>query len=117
MALRIDPQYNKERNKYGDLIRSHKSKIAKTVDLFSRIKDTEQAEEVLTVLFASRQLKRAKRSPEIDEQDIYEFIVSWKKTWSTDEKREAISDAVKNLAVLGWLNVRFNSSSFEGLYC
>src|SRR5205814_10166845 len=58
LALRVSKQYENERSKYSDIITRHGRKIEKAVDLFSRIKNTDQAEEVLTVLFASRQLKK-----------------------------------------------------------
>ena len=50
-AFRIAPQYEKDRNRYKELIERYGSKIGKAVDLFSRIKSTDQAEEVTTVLF------------------------------------------------------------------
>ena len=57
IALRVAPQYLKERGQYKDQINLYQKKIGKAVDLFSRIKGTEQAEEVMTVFFAARQLK------------------------------------------------------------
>jgi uncharacterized protein YwgA len=111
LALRIDPQYQKERNKFADIITTHKGKIIKAVDLFSRIKNTEQAEEVLTVLFASRQIKKARPEADIAEQDIYRFILEWKKRWATEAKREAIGDAIRSLAFLGWLRVTLSEHS------
>src|SRR5437016_2183949 len=59
MALRVAPQYEQDRHKFLEEIRRHERKIGRTVDLFSRIKSTGQAEEVVTVLFASRELKQA----------------------------------------------------------
>src|SRR5712691_4498632 len=61
IALRVAPQYGKDRGRYLDQIERYGAKIAKTVDLFSRIKSTDQAEEVMTVLFATRQLKQSRR--------------------------------------------------------
>ncbi len=116
LALRLDPQYEKDRTKYSELIEFNKRKIVMTVDLFSRIKNTEQAEEVLTVLFASRQLKKAKPSAAIGQQDIYKFIVDWKKAWATDAKRDAVSEAVLNLAILGWLKVTLPDQESDA-YC
>jgi hypothetical protein len=72
------------------------------VDLFSRIKNTEQAEEVLTVLFASRQLKRAKPQQEVAERDLYEFILNWKKTWRTQAKEQAVASSSR----LSWRSNR-----------
>jgi uncharacterized protein YwgA len=110
LALRITPQYAKERNRYRDHIERYQSKIDKTVDLFSRIKSTEQAEEVLTVLFASRQLKDSNRIGDLAEQDLYDFILDWKKSWRTDGKRQALASAIRNLVLLGWLKLNISES-------
>jgi O-acetyl-ADP-ribose deacetylase (regulator of RNase III)/uncharacterized protein YwgA len=113
VALRVGEQFEKERGKFLGEIEQHRKKIDKTVDLFSRIKDTEQAEEVLTVLFASRQLKKGERSAEIEEQQIYDYILDWKETWNKPEKKEAVASAIRNLALLGWIRVRASQSMME----
>jgi O-acetyl-ADP-ribose deacetylase (regulator of RNase III)/uncharacterized protein YwgA len=110
MALRVASQYEKDRTRFADVLKHHERKIAKTVDLFSRIKNTAQAEEVLTVLFASRQLKKANPQREIAEQDLYDYILDWKKTWAKDEKKGAVASAIRNLVLLGWMKVRFSES-------
>jgi uncharacterized protein YwgA len=108
VALKLTPQYAKERERFTDQIELHEKKIAKVVDLFSRIKSTEQAEEVMTVLYASRQLKRANPGEEVTEQQLLDFILDWKKSWGKDEKRQAIESAIRNLVLLGWMRVRLN---------
>jgi len=113
MALRVGEQYEKDRAKFADVIQPHHKKIAKAVDLFSRIKNTAQAEEVLTVFFASRQLKQANPQREVAEQDLYNYILDWKKAWATDEKRVAVASAIRNLVVLGWMKLRFSESMPE----
>ncbi len=75
--------------------------------------NTEQAEEVITVLFASRQLKRVNPEGEVSEQQLLDFIVGWKKSWAKDEKRQAVTNAIRNLALLGWLRVRLDESVDE----
>ena len=113
IALRVAPQYEKDRNRYDDQIKFYQTKIAKTVDLFSRIKSTEQAEEVLTVLFASRELKQSKRNSDIAEQDLQDYILDWKKSWRADEKKHAVANAIRNLVLLGWLRLRISESLTE----
>lgn len=113
MALRVGEQYEKDRARFADVIQPHLKKIAKTVDLFSRIKNTTQAEEVLTVLFASRQLKLAHPQHEVAEQDLYDYILNWKKTWATDEKKAAVASAIRNLVVLGWMKLSFSETMLE----
>ncbi|HEV7405817.1 MAG TPA: macro domain-containing protein [Chthoniobacteraceae bacterium] len=109
-ALRVGPQYEKDRSKFEDVTQRHEKKIEKTVDLFSRIKNTEQAEEVLTVLFASREVKRAKPGEEVAEQQLYDFILDWKKAWRTEEKQQAIAGAIRNLVTLGWMRLRYSET-------
>jgi uncharacterized protein YwgA len=113
MALRLAPQYEKDRGRYKEQIDLYRTKIAKAVDLFSRIKSTEQAEEVLTVLFASRELKQSKRNDDVAEQDLYDYILGWKKSWRTDEKRQAVANAIRNLVLLGWLRLNISESLTE----
>jgi O-acetyl-ADP-ribose deacetylase (regulator of RNase III)/uncharacterized protein YwgA len=108
IALRVGPQYEKERVKFAEVLKRHERKIAKAVDLFSRIKNTEQAEEVLTVLFASRQLKKSHPDEEVDERQLYDYILDWKKAWRTEEKQRAVAGAIRNLVMLGWMRLRFS---------
>jgi hypothetical protein len=110
IALRVGQQYEEERSRYEEVLKRHERRIGKTVDLFSRIKNTEQAEEVLTVLFASRELKRTQPQKEVAERDLYEFILNWKKAWRTDEKQQAVASAIRNLVMLGWMRLQFSES-------
>ena len=113
VSLTVGEQFERDRSKFLADIEKHRKTINKTVDLFSRIKDTEQAEEVLTVLYASRQVKKGDRNANVEEQQIYDYIVDWKKTWNTPEKKEAIAGAIRNLALLGWIRVRASESMME----
>jgi O-acetyl-ADP-ribose deacetylase (regulator of RNase III)/uncharacterized protein YwgA len=113
IALRVSPQYEKERKNYEDVLKKHQKKISKTVDLFSRIKSTEQAEEVFTVLFASRQLKKAQPHRDVAEQDLYVYILDWKKGWQTVKKKQAVASTIRNLVMLGWMHLKFSESLQE----
>lgn len=115
MALRVGPQYEKDRTRFADVLKHHQRKIAKAVDLFSRIKNTAQAEEVLTVLFATRQLKKSDPQREVTEQDLYNYILDWKKAWARDEKKHAVASAIRNLVLLGWMKVHFSESLPENM--
>jgi len=110
IALRVAPQYEHDRAKYAELIAWHKARISKSVDLFSRIKNTEQAEEVLTVLFASKELKRLSSGREIAEQQLLDYVVDWKKSWRTPEKRAAVASAIRHLVLLGWMKLQISDS-------
>ena len=110
MALRVEPQYEKDRHKFADVLKQHEKKIAKAVDLFSRIKNTTQAEEVLTVLYASRQLKTANPGREVAEQELYDYVLDWKKSWAADTKRAAVASAIRNLVMLGWMKLHVSDT-------
>ena len=110
MALRVEPQYEKDRPKFAEVLKHHEKKIAKAVDLFSRIKNTAQAEEVLTVLYASRQLKTANPGRDVAEQELFDYVLDWKKAWATDAKRAAVASAIRNLVVFGWMRLHVSDT-------
>lgn len=109
-ALRIGAEYESVREKFPDQFAPYEKKISKTVDLFSRIKSTAQAEEVTTVLYAARKLKKDNKDDSVSEQDIYEYILDWKKDWQTEEKQAAIASSIRNLEMLGWLRLQYSDS-------
>jgi O-acetyl-ADP-ribose deacetylase (regulator of RNase III)/uncharacterized protein YwgA len=109
-AVRVGEQYERERPKFAEVIQRHAKRIDKTVDLFSRIKNTDQAEEVMTVLFASRELKKAKPGEEVTEKELYDYILGWKKQWQTEEKKREVASAIRNLVMLGWMRLGFSES-------
>lgn len=113
MALTVGPQYEKDRARFADRIASHQKRITKAVDLFSRIKSTEQAEVVVTVLYASRQVKRARGADAVSELDIYDYILNWKKSWRGPEKHRAVASAIRHLLLLGWMKVRVSGDLLE----
>jgi O-acetyl-ADP-ribose deacetylase (regulator of RNase III)/uncharacterized protein YwgA len=113
IALTVGPQYEQDRPKFSTQIEASRKKIDKAVDLFSRIKNTEQAEEVLTVLYASRQLKEARGTDTVAEQDIYDYVLSWKKTWRSEEKQRAVANTIRNLVMLGWMRAQVSETLLE----
>jgi O-acetyl-ADP-ribose deacetylase (regulator of RNase III)/uncharacterized protein YwgA len=60
-ALRVGPEYSKARVSLAEELKPLQRKIEKTVDLFSRIKNTDQAEEVARQTFSTTSLNG--RSP------------------------------------------------------
>jgi O-acetyl-ADP-ribose deacetylase (regulator of RNase III)/uncharacterized protein YwgA len=113
VALSIGPQYERDRPKFAAQIEASRKKVDKAVDLFSRIRTTEQAEEVLTVLYASRQLKQTRAADTVAEQDIYDYVLAWKKTWRSEEKRLTLASTIRNLVVLGWLKAQVSEELLE----
>ncbi len=110
-ALRVGPRYENDRKFYRESIDPYRRKITKTVDLFSRIKNTNQAEEVATVIFSVQDLKKKRVPDEVTEQDLFDYILDWKKAWSKDEaKRTELADTIRNLEMLGWVKLKYSDS-------
>lgn len=110
-ALRVGPEYAKARAKLAEELKPFQRKIDKTVDLFSRIKNTDQAEEVATVIFAVQNLKQERKPEEVSEADLFNYILDWKKLWKKDEsKQHSLAEAIRNLEMLGWVKLRFSES-------
>ncbi len=84
-ALRVGPEYGKARLKLAEEIKPFRRKIEKTVDLFSRIKNTDQAEEVATVIYAVQNLKQQRKPDEVSEADLFDYILDWKKLWKKED--------------------------------
>lgn len=74
----------------------------KTIDLFGRIKSTEQAEMITTVLYSYDEL--AKKEKNISDKDVYDFVMSWKPHWKEDKNYE-ICDTIHNLAMLSLISI------------
>ncbi len=109
-ALKVDVAYDSYLVKYSTVIEKRYKSIVKTVDLFSRIKSTDQAEEVTTVLFASRRVKE--KNGTATEQELFDYILDWKKSWNKQDKKESVSSTIRNLEMLDWLKLN-SSDSFS----
>lgn len=109
-AISIGPAFTRLRKQHEKSLAAYDRKIARTVDLFSRIKGTEQAEEVATVLYASRKLKKDRKTAGVSEHDLLNYIVEWKKTWDRADKKQALASAIRHLEMLGWLKLEYSET-------
>ena len=82
------------------------SAMEKTVDLFGRIKSTEQAEVMATVLYSYDELN-AKKTHKISDKDVYDFVMDWKPYWEQEKKYE-VCDTISNLAMLSLISVDYS---------
>lgn len=62
------------------------------------------------MLFASREIKQGKRSGDIAEQQIFDFVLAWKKSWNTENKKAALATTIRNLVVMGWMRAQISES-------
>jgi O-acetyl-ADP-ribose deacetylase (regulator of RNase III)/uncharacterized protein YwgA len=113
IAFRVSPQYENDRRKLSAEIELHHRKIEKTVDLFSRIKSTEQAEEVASIIYASQSIKARRPGQTVTEQSILDYVLDWKPSWQSDEKREAVAGAIRNLVLLNWVKAEISEAMIE----
>ncbi len=111
-ALKVTPSYDELTPEFDAGI---EKKIAKTVDLFSRIKSTEQAEEVATIIYTARKIKADRNDLSVSEDDIFQYILTWKKHWNTPEKQISIANSIRNLEMLEWLKLAYSSSMHSEL--
>ena len=116
VVITTGPEYPKLQKKYKAELEKLEPEIEKTVDLFSRIKNTEQAEEVATIYYAYNDLADKRSGRPISEQELFDYIFTWKKIWNNPDKRKRIASAIRNLAMLKWINVSFSKSlPIEGI--
>ena len=115
IAFRVSPQYENDRTKLTSEIELHNRKINKTVDLFSRIKSTEQAEEVATIIYASQWIKSRRPGTTVTEQNILDYVLDWKPSWQSDNKREAVAGSIRNLVLLNWVRAEISESMIEAM--
>jgi len=107
---RITSEYLKLRKEKADLIEKNEKYIAKTVDLVSRIKDTDQGEEVATVMYAAKKLESQRNSVPVD-TDVLKYIFDWKKDWKKEAKKQSsLLEIVEGLTMMGWINVTLSES-------
>lgn len=72
----------------------------KTFDLLSRIRSTEEAEVIATVLFLYDELTENSKS--VTEKQIFDRVMTWKSRWKGYKESE-IKKTISNLSILGWM--------------
>ncbi len=74
--------------------------MERCVDLFSRIKNTDHAEVISTVMYVYDENQKTNKNN--TEQDIYNGVMNWKKRWRKDRSDE-VRHTIRGLASLGWI--------------
>ena len=86
--------------------------MKQTVDLFGRIKSTEQAEMIATVLYSYDELKSIKNI--VSDREVYDRIMTWKPHWKKNKEFE-VCDTIQNLAMLSLISVEYTNSLMNTL--
>lgn len=84
--------------------------LEKTVDLFCRIKNTDQAEMMATVMYSYDQLAKSKTS--ITEDALLHEVLSWKKHW-VGVKENEIRNTIRHLTMLRWISAQIDFDQDE----
>lgn len=96
-------EYPSLRDKRSDLLLEHEEEISRVVDLFSRIKSAEHAEEIGTIMYALDKKTEGGKIDFVSEDEFYRFILSWKKDWDTPQKKESVASSIRYLATMEWI--------------
>lgn len=84
--------------------------VKKTIDLFGRVKSTEQAEMVATVLYSYDHIAKGKHV--ISDKDVYDYVLDWKPRWK-QEKEFELCETIQNMAMLSLMKVSFSGKLMD----
>lgn len=84
--------------------------VQKTIDLFNRVKSTDQAEVITTVLYSYDELRRNVST--VTDKDIFEDVLKWKPYWK-ESKAYELCDTIQNLAMLSLINIVHTDSLID----
>ena len=84
-------------------LREYEPIISDLVDLFLRIKSTDQAELYSAVHFCAMELSSG--GGDVSEADVLQEVTHWKRRREVQFTVEQIGDAIRTLKLLGWLDV------------
>lgn len=84
--------------------------MKQTVDLFGRVKSTEQAEMITTVLFAYDELN--KNNTIISDKKVFDFVMQWKPHWKVVKDYE-VCDTIHNMAMLSLIKVEHSKELID----
>jgi len=102
--VKVGDTFKDARDVYKKEIKSNEPLIEKLVDLFCRL-DTKQAEMAATVHFAYTELKK-KKEEKPTEDDVLNAVMEWKQRRRPPYDKIEVAKTIRNLAVLGWLDIR-----------
>lgn len=96
--------YEDAREAFKEQLEQWNPIIERITDLFLRMR-TPQAEVAATVYFAARSLQ-GKSQAKPSEMDVLNEVKRWKQKRRPPLKEEEVAQAIRNLNLLGWLDVR-----------
>lgn len=92
-------------------------KAERAIDLLCRIKSTNHAEMITSILFAYDELTNNMK--QVNDLDLLSAVLEWKKKYDEEGRREEVSRMIENLSSIGWINPNYTGklpNADEGLY-
>ena len=105
ISMKVGMTYADARRMYAHELEKWEGIIAQVVDLLLRIPTTHQAELAATVHFAANELGDG-----TTEEAVLNAVMEWKQRRRPAFQREEVALTIRNLAVLGWINVKASSN-------
>jgi hypothetical protein len=100
----VGSNFSRVRQKFAPFFEQWGKTLDKTADLFPRV-NTDQAEVIATVLFATRELAGERRELP-SETEVLEGVMHWKQKRRPPLDRNTVASTIRNLATLKWLAVK-----------
>lgn len=107
IRIKVGPVFEKYREKYFQFISKYKKIIGHISDLFARM-NTDQAEITTTIMYSVKDLKKKTNWKKIDEKEVFDYVMNWKKRRKPPLNKEEIASSIRNLAILNWLDVSYS---------
>ncbi len=102
--LRVGRTFQDALKNYSTALWEKNHELERLTDLFLRM-DTKRAELAATVDFALRTMR--KEDGEVSsEEDLLNEVMEWKKRHRPPYNENDVAETIRNLAMLGWLNVK-----------
>lgn len=102
-SVKVGPTYRDAHAAFEKQLAKFESEIERVTDLLVRMR-TDQAEVAATVHFAAQILREGKRTKPTEKEVLVE-VMEWKSRRKPPLKESEVAAAIRNLAILGWLNV------------
>lgn len=107
VSLSVSKDFSVQKEKFSD---EEWNALTKTVDLFGRIKSTEQAEMIATVLYSYDELAKVENT--VSDICLYNYVIDWKPYWK-DEKNFEVCDTINNLAMMSQIKITHSDALMD----
>jgi antitoxin component HigA of HigAB toxin-antitoxin module len=105
--VKVGPNFGRIRQKYAPAFERWEKVLDKTADLFMRV-NTDQAEVIVTVLFAARELAQNQEA-QPSETEVLKAVMQWKQKRRPPLDEITVASTIRNLGMLRWLKVKASS--------